>query len=379
MLKHHWWSDSYALHETHRNVKSLIWVGRKGLEWILTCLKDIRDWVPGHVLLCKRFKENGKLLEFCGRYNKAGLFVVIAVYFGGSKRGCIMIPASSNRAGWSLFQKELRIFCSGAKPISLAKVSFNNGGGGGKLVGGGRSGKFLSVYGNQQKIRNFDKIGTFLGNVMHGKSIENVSVIKGNVSAFTGRPTRAFQFKLTPATLELRVCKPENGRRSVTWLGDKVLSWPKVLSDGPEVTKQLGGPVVAQPEVQMFSQLKGSLVKPNVLQVQSNAQASWVVGESSSRRSGDPEPPVLATVPELGRGASTLTGDLVHVVSVVSPSAKALGATDTAELRFIGEEIQFPMAEEFSGGRLTRPRGSGKVFLSPQWYQGATLSHFSPL
>ena len=108
------------------------------MEWILSCLKDIRDRVPSHVLLCKRFKENGKLLEFCERSNKAGLFVAIAVYFGGSRRGCIMIPASSNRAGWSLFQKKLRNFCSGPKPVSLAK---DNGGGGGQLAGGGRSGK----------------------------------------------------------------------------------------------------------------------------------------------------------------------------------------------------------------------------------------------
>ena len=75
------------------------------MEWILACLKDIRDWVPGHVLLCKRFRENGKLLEFYGRSKKAAMFVVIAVYFGGSGRGFIMIPVSSNRAGWSLFQK----------------------------------------------------------------------------------------------------------------------------------------------------------------------------------------------------------------------------------------------------------------------------------
>ena len=74
-----------------------------------------------------------------------------------------MIPASSNRAGWSLFQKELRNFCSGAKPVSMAKVSSDNGGGGGQFANGGQSGKIISVYGNQQKIRNFEKIGTILG------------------------------------------------------------------------------------------------------------------------------------------------------------------------------------------------------------------------
>ena len=101
-------------------------------------------------------------------------------------------------------------FFSGAKPVSIAEVSSNNGGGGGQFASGGRSGKLMSVYGNQQKIRNFEKIGTKLGqNVIHGDPIVNVSVING-------RPTRAFNFKLTPAVLALKVCKPEGGRHIVT-------------------------------------------------------------------------------------------------------------------------------------------------------------------
>ena len=102
----------------------------------------------GHDVLYKRFRENGKFIEFCGRLNKVGFFVVIAVDFGGTRRGCIMILASSNCAGWCLFQKELRNFFSGAKLVSMAKVSFNNGGGGGQSTGGGWSGKIMSIYGN---------------------------------------------------------------------------------------------------------------------------------------------------------------------------------------------------------------------------------------
>ena len=34
-------SDSYAIHETRRDVKSCIHVGHRGNEWILTCLVDI--------------------------------------------------------------------------------------------------------------------------------------------------------------------------------------------------------------------------------------------------------------------------------------------------------------------------------------------------
>ena len=115
---------------------------------ILSCLANIRDWMPSRAVLCKRLRENGKLLEFCGSSNRAGLFVVIAVYFRGSRRGCIMIPASSNYAGWSLFQRELKHFFSGAKPVSLAEVSSTKGGGGGQFASGGQSGKLLSVFGN---------------------------------------------------------------------------------------------------------------------------------------------------------------------------------------------------------------------------------------
>lgn len=72
-------SDLFA-HES--NVMSSIWVGHKGMEWILSCFADTRDWVLGNDFLCKRLQENNKLLEFCGKSNKADLFVVIAVYYG---------------------------------------------------------------------------------------------------------------------------------------------------------------------------------------------------------------------------------------------------------------------------------------------------------
>ena len=92
------------------NIKSSVWVGCKGLEWIFSCFADIRDWIPGKDYLCKRYRENNKFFEFRGRSNKASLFVDIAVYYGGPRRGCVIVPASSNRSGWCLFTKELDRF-----------------------------------------------------------------------------------------------------------------------------------------------------------------------------------------------------------------------------------------------------------------------------
>lgn len=37
------------------------------------------------IFFFKRFRENNKLLEFRGRSNEAGLFVVIAMLFGGAR------------------------------------------------------------------------------------------------------------------------------------------------------------------------------------------------------------------------------------------------------------------------------------------------------
>ena len=75
----------------------------------------------------------------------------------------------------------------------------------------------------------------------------------------------AFNFKLPPAILALRVCKLEGGRHIVTCLGAKDFRWPKDLSGGPEVTKQTSGLDKAQPMATVSSQSEGTLVKPNNL------------------------------------------------------------------------------------------------------------------
>ena len=191
--------NSYAIHECSQHAKHSIWVGCKGFEWILSCFVDIHDWVLGKVSHCKRFQENNKSLEFCGRSNKAGIFVVIAEYYGGARQGCVMIPASTNRLGWSLFHKELGFFFSGDKSRP------RNRGGSGDFppANGGRNRLARNNYGNQRKLRNFEILGDKLGN----------NVILRDSTKLNGRPTHAFTFKLTTENLALRVFKPEDGKR----------------------------------------------------------------------------------------------------------------------------------------------------------------------
>nr|POF11697.1 hypothetical protein CFP56_73698 [Quercus suber] len=105
------------------------------------------------------------------------------------------------------------------------------------------------------------------------------------------------------------------------------ISWPKDFSGGPEVTKQKGGLDEAQPVVHV-SHKKGSLVKPSFLQVKSDAQSTWVLGESSSGVGcGDFESPECAAMPDLVLNASALNANPVLGALVASPFGSLEGAT----------------------------------------------------
>nr|POE54687.1 hypothetical protein CFP56_25047 [Quercus suber] len=149
-------ADSYAIHESRRNFKSSVWLSRKGMKWVLSCFADIRDWVPGKDLFYKHFRENNKFFEFQGRSNKAGIFVDIAVFFGGARRGCVMVPVSSNRARWNLFSRALDSFLAGSNTVGVEGRISSGAAGGGQKDGGGLDGKKLFNTGNQWKLRNFE-------------------------------------------------------------------------------------------------------------------------------------------------------------------------------------------------------------------------------
>lgn len=126
----------------------------------LSCFADIRDWVPGQDALCKKFRNNGKLIEFCGRSNEAGLFVVIAVYFGGAQRDCVMTLASFNCDGWSLIKKELRNFLPCKKPATLIGASSNNSGlvSQSTVVGMGIIFLFMVIRGNSRILKKLEPL-----------------------------------------------------------------------------------------------------------------------------------------------------------------------------------------------------------------------------
>uniref|UniRef100_A0A7N2R375 Uncharacterized protein n=1 Tax=Quercus lobata TaxID=97700 RepID=A0A7N2R375_QUELO len=119
--------------------------------------------------------------------------------------------------------------------------------------------------------------------------------VKSSIWVGTWTTTWAFKFKLTPALLALRVCKPGGGRRVVSYLGAKEISWTKNFSGGLEVSKQTG------------ESSRGILC-------------------------GEFESPKSAAVPDLVLSASTLNVDLVHGALVTSLSAILEGANPDVEI-----------------------------------------------
>ena len=276
----------------------------------------------------------------------------------------------------------MKNFFAGAKPVSLAEVSSKNGGGGGgQSAGGDQSGKPLFAYGHQQKFRNFEKFGAILGqNGIPELPTVNGFVLNGKVSVINGRPTRTVTFKLTPALLALRVSKPEDGKRFVTYMGSKVFNWPKASSGGPEPINQSGGLVKAHP-METDSSLKGTLVIPVPLIERCDSQCSWVQGESSSAMEA-PRSSVTMVLPmSIATLVIAVTPSLVIVatpalasateafrslVTMVSPA----NATEGSESKFSGVEVsnrrlkaknQTSLAGVLEDGLTTKLMGPGYV------------------
>ena len=189
-----------------------------------------------------------------------------------------------------------------------------------------------------------------------GDPTENAVARNGNVSVSNGRPTRTFNFKLTPACMALRVCKFEGGRRIVICLDAKELRWPTYFSGGPEISLQSGGLVKAQPVAKAPSLSEGTLVKQDPPFGFSDGQSSWVHGKSSKGGSGvDFSSPMTALVP--------VNPDVVARTSVASkPGLSGMVVT----YRRKRDETQTPTARDLRVGMTVwSPRAAAEAPMVP--------------
>ena len=242
---------------------------------------DIRDWVPGKECLCKSYRVNNKFFEFRGRSNKAGIFVEIAVYYGGARCGWVMVPASSNQSGWRLFSKNLDCFLVGSNTVWVKGRTSDEVAAGGPLDGGGQVGKKFVKISNQQKLRKFE----------FSRANSGLNVLKGDtvvaVSSINRRPTREFKFELTSAKLAMRVSKLVGGKRVATWMNPN--THHKSNNSGPSLLKSVSGLDKAH-VVDQRGKAQGEVSYPLDLGLSVSCfQNERVVGKSS-------KPPMKSTV-----------------------------------------------------------------------------------
>ena len=209
----------------------------------------------------------------------------------------------------------------------------------------------MSAYGHQQKFKNFEKVGANLGQSgIPEVPIVNGLVLNGNVLVINGRSTRTCIFKLTPATLALKVCKTEGGKRSVYCMDKNEFSWPKVLSGGPELIIQSDGLAKAQ----LVESLKGTLDKPGSVKKPHDGHGTWVQGESSSISAmlvvG---PSVLAATPVWAKvvsGLPTVSATSSVRATVIPGSPAVSAASPVREMVVSGSSVTTAASTSVTGG-----------------------------
>ncbi|KAF3944735.1 hypothetical protein CMV_028819 [Castanea mollissima] len=105
--------DSCSITEKRGKHQGSIRVGRLGLDWIIACLVELCQWDFSKKHFFKWFHKYHKILEFCSKSNKGGLFVEISEYHNGARRGCFRVPKGMNRGGWAFLETKQHVFFLG--------------------------------------------------------------------------------------------------------------------------------------------------------------------------------------------------------------------------------------------------------------------------
>ena len=153
-------------------------------------------------------------------------------------------------------------------------------------------------------------------------------------------------------------------------MGTKDFSWPKALSDGPELINQSGGLVKAHP-VEIVSPLKGTLVNPVPVFESYDGQIMWVQGESLRGRSRLVSGLSVSTAaPASATEAFVSSVTTVALASVMEASFGFSGVEESN--RRLKEETQTLIAGILKVGLTAKLMGPGYVVSSDLRHQRAT-------
>ena len=154
-------------------------------------------------------------------------------------------------------------------------------------------------------------------------------------------------------------------------MGTKDFSWPKALSDGPELINQSGGLVKAHP-VEIVSPLKGTLVNPVPVFESYDGQITWVQGESLRGRSRLVSRSSVSTAaPASATEAFVSSVTTVALASAMEGSSFGFSGVEESNRR-LKEETQTLIAGILKVGLTAKLMGPGYVVSFDLRHQRAT-------
>jgi hypothetical protein len=197
----------YHILEKRRKFVGSLWLGLESLKWVLTTWNVLRKCMDLKGFF-RFLRTDYSTLELSCLQNKNGRFVELSEYHGGAQRGSIRVPEGYRGTGWDRFAMEIESFFLGkSAPV---------GDRGGNLYNGRKNHDL-----GRRDTRDYVASHTPVGGDSNQFKSAGLTLKRSQVQLdpFAPRPTRKTHFNWDPFPNTLRITKPVDERRQVSWVG----------------------------------------------------------------------------------------------------------------------------------------------------------------
>ena len=103
----------YNITECQGRYRGSLWVGLRGLRWILEVFVKLRN--PSQTIegFFEFHRDGYRVLEVSCLVNRGGRYVEVSEYHSGIQRGSVRIPEGRRGAGWLVFECQVRKYFLG--------------------------------------------------------------------------------------------------------------------------------------------------------------------------------------------------------------------------------------------------------------------------
>uniref|UniRef100_A0A2N9HG92 Endonuclease/exonuclease/phosphatase domain-containing protein n=1 Tax=Fagus sylvatica TaxID=28930 RepID=A0A2N9HG92_FAGSY len=220
-------TDPYHIKERRNRYRGSLWIGLRGLKWLLGELEALRKPAAKLVGFFQFYRDGYRTLELSCLSNRGGRYLELCDYHSGSQQGGVRVPEGKHGAGWTLFDRELRSYFLGEKFAGAATDRVDHG----------QRGNRFTRKQNSRDFRNHreDFSGENLLKIVNASDSSRNA--RDMLSKEELRPTREFKFHWAPKIKTLRITKRDGLPRITEWVGlndTKPTSRPTSPAESPK-------------------------------------------------------------------------------------------------------------------------------------------------